>query len=165
MYKFLKVFVQKHETKTAEAEGNGNNIRRKQQQCPEKTTAASKENNNNVRKTTAKSEKSMSKSLTDFIQKFLSFVQIPKSFVQKHETITAETGENDGSIRRELQQHARKTTAVSGENDDSKIREKHTQKSYGFCTKVFEFCAKTNFFVQNKTKTAGENPKEKRIFS
>ena len=160
-----KVFVQKHETKTAETEGNGNNIRRKQQQCPEKTTAASKENNNSVRKTTAKSEKSMSKSLTDFIQKFLSFVQIPKSFVQKHETITAETGENDGSIRRELQQHARKTTAVSGKNNDSNIQEKHTQKSYGFCTKVFEFCAKTIFFVQNKTKTAGENPKGKRIFS
>ena len=63
-----KVFVQKHETKTAEAEGNGNNIRRKQQQCPEKTTVASKENNNSVRKTTARSEKSMPKSLTDFIQ-------------------------------------------------------------------------------------------------
>ena len=37
--------------------------------------------------------------------------------------------------------------------------------TYGFCTKVFEFCAKTIFFVQNKTKTAGENPKGKRIFS
>ena len=100
-----------------------------------------------------------------FVQKILCFVQIPKVFVQKHETKTAETGENDGSIRRELQQHARKTTAVSGKNNDSNIQEKHTQKSYGFCTKVFEFCAKTIFFVQNKTKTAGENPKGKRIFS
>ena len=157
-----KSFVQKHETKTAEAEGNGNNIRRKQQQCPEKTTAASKENNNNVRKTTAKSEKSMSKSLTDFIQKFLSFVQIPKSFVQKHEIITAETGENDGSIRRELQQHARKTTAVSGKNNDSKIREKHTQKSYGFCTKVFEFCAKTIFFCTKQDQNSGRKSKRKK---
>ena len=164
MYKFLKVFVQKHETKTAEAEGNGNNIRRKQQQCPEKTTAASKENNNKVRKTTAKSEKSMSKSLTDFIQKFLSFVQIPKSFVQKHETITAETGENDGSIRRELQQHARKTTAVSGKNNDSKIREKHTQKSYGFCTKVFEFCAKTIFLYKTRPKQREKIQKKKESF-
>ena len=163
MYKFLKVFVQKHETKTAEAEGNGNNIRRKQQQCPEKTTVASKENNNSVRKTTARSEKSMPKSLTDFIQKFLSFVQIPKSFVQKHETKTAETGENDGSIRRELQQHARKTTAASEEND-SNIQEKHTQKSYGFCTKVFEFCAKTIFLYKTRPKQREKIRKEKESF-
>ena len=68
-----KSFVQKHETKTTETEGNNsnvwktsNNIQRKQQQCSKKTTAASKEN--------------IPKSLTDF--------------VQKHETITAETGQH-----------------------------------------------------------------------
>ena len=29
-----------------------------------------------------------------FVQKIFCFVQIPKSFVQKHETITAETGQH-----------------------------------------------------------------------
>ena len=70
---------------------------------------------------------------------------------------TAASKENNNSVR--------KTTITASEENDSNIQEKHTQKSYGFCTKVFEFCARTNFFVQNKTKTAGENPKEKRIFS
>jgi hypothetical protein len=105
-----------------------------------------------------------------FVQKIFCFVQIPKSFVQKHETKTAETGENDGNlrktsndIRRKRQQYPRKTypkvlrilyksikqkqqktekttahpkrtTTISRKND-SKIREKHAQKSYGFCTK------------------------------
>ena len=71
--KISKSFVKKHETKTTETEGNNsnvwktsNNIQRKQQQCSKKTTAASKEN--------------IPKSLTDF--------------VQKHETITAETGQH-----------------------------------------------------------------------
>ena len=58
-----------------------------------------------------------------FVQKIFCFVQIPKSFVQKHETKTAETGENDGylrktsnDIRRKRQQCSKKTTAASKEN-------------------------------------------------
>ena len=81
-----------------------------------------------------------------FVQKILCFVQISKSFVQKHETKTAGTGENDGNIRktsndirRKQQLLPRKTITASGGND-SKIREKHAQKSYRFYTKVFEFC-------------------------
>ena len=84
-----------------------------------------------------------------FVQKIFCFVQIPKSFVQKHETITAETEGNNSNVRKtsnniqrkqqqcleNKQQHPEKTTAMSGEND-SCIQEKHTQKSYGFCTKA-----------------------------
>ena len=51
-----------------------------------------------------------------FVQKILCFVQISKSFVQKHETITAETGENDSAseenynnIQKKRQQYPRKT--------------------------------------------------------
>ena len=63
-------------------------------------------------------------------------------FVQKHETKTAETGENDGNlrktsndIRRKQQLHPRKTITASEENG-SNIQEKQTQKSYEFCTKA-----------------------------
>ncbi len=47
---------------TAASEENYSNMQEKQQQYPEKTT-------------TAKSEKNIPKSLTDSVQKFLSFVQ------------------------------------------------------------------------------------------
>ena len=73
-------------------------------------------------------------------------LKFPLLFVQKHETKTAGTGENDGNIRktsndirRKQQLLPRKTITASGGND-SKIREKHAQKSYRFYTKVFEFC-------------------------
>ena len=77
-----------------------------------------------------------------FVQKIFCFVQIPKVFVQKHETKTAETGENDGNlrktsndIRRKQQLHPRKTITASEENG-SNIQEKQTQKSNEFCTKA-----------------------------
>ena len=69
----------------------------------------------------------MPKSLTDFIQKFLSFVQIPKSFVQKHETITAETEGNNSNVR--------KTS-----ND---IRRKRQQDPRKACPKVLRILYKT----------------------
>jgi hypothetical protein len=34
-----------------------------------------------------------------FVQKIFCFVQIPKSFVQKHETKTAEAEKNDSNVR------------------------------------------------------------------
>ena len=44
-----------------------------------------------------------------FVQKILCFVQIPKVFVQKHETKTAETEKNDSNVRGKRQQYPRKT--------------------------------------------------------
>ena len=51
-----------------------------------------------------------------FVQKIFCFVQIPKVFVQKHETKTAET-EGNGRNRGKRQQHTEKITAMSGENN------------------------------------------------
>jgi hypothetical protein len=41
---------------------------------------------------------------------------------------TAASKENNNSVR--------KTTITASEENDSNIQEKHTQKSYGFCTKA-----------------------------
>ena len=77
-----------------------------------------------------------------FVQKIFCFVQIPKSFVQKHKTKTAEAEKNDSNVRektaasKENNNSVRKTTITASEENDSKIREKHAQKSYGFCTKA-----------------------------
>ena len=57
----MKQKRQKPEKTTAASEENYSNMQEKQQQYPEKTTAAS--------------EKNIPKSLTDSVQKFLSFVQ------------------------------------------------------------------------------------------
>ena len=106
----------------------------------------------------------MPKSLTDFIQKFLSFVQIPKSFVQKHETKTAETGENDGSIRRELQQHARKTTAVSGKTTPA-ISKKNIPKSLTDSVQKFlSFVQEQIFLYKTRPKQREKIRKKKESF-
>ena len=62
-----------------------------------------------------------------FVQKILCFVQIPKVFVQKHETITAETEGNNSNVR--------KTS-----ND---IRRKRQQDSRKACPKVLRILYKS----------------------
>ena len=62
-----------------------------------------------------------------FVQKIFCFVQIPKVFVQKHETKTAETGENDGNLR--------KTS-----NDIRRKRQQYPRKA---CPKVLRILYKT----------------------
>ncbi len=76
-----------------------------------------------------------------FVQKIFCFVQIPKSFVQKHETKTAGTGENDGNIRktsndirRKQQLHPRKTITASGK------RQQDPRKA---CPKVLQILYKS----------------------